>query len=196
MVADTVALVRWRGAEIIGSAPLTHYEVCVIHPDGRAEEYEPTDGIALRLYVRGLAFGHRYGFRVRAAGNNVVGPPSETVEIDAVPLYTEPPPRGQPIDIIDVDRQSLIVRLGGTECRISVWWQPLDSGWYASLEAPTNTPVLKSQRLVPGVGLLDRLDGILPGNLVLRPLGDERILDDPGRHAWRDSTHALIWEPN
>ena len=102
--------------------------------------------------------------------------------------------------LLDADRQSLIVRLDGRDCRIRVWWQPSDDngdgtmgGWYGSLEVPTNTPVVTGRRLSLNAGLLTRIDGILAGNLVMRDLGGAG--GEPGRGAFRTGTHALRWEP-
>ena len=171
------------------------YRVVVVDPDGTAQAAEDTDGPALGWRIRGLAIGHRYGFRVHAvSAANRISVASETVY--AVPVRsgrTTAPPPGQPIPLNDVDRQSLIVRLAGRDCRIRVWWQPSDASWWASLEVPANTPAIQSRRLALNSGILDRVTGVLPGNLVCRSLGG--IGTDPARDAWREPTHALVWEP-
>ena len=73
-----------------------------------------------------------------------------------------------------------------------MWWQPSDESWYGSLEVPTNTMIVSGRRLALGSGLLDRIGGVLPGNVVLRELGDTGA--EPARDAWRRPTHALLWE--
>ena len=110
-------------------------------------------------------------------------------------------PTGANIPLLDADRQSLIVRLDGSDCRIRVWWQPSDDngdgtmgGWWGSLEVPTNTPVVTGRRLSLNAGLLDRVDGILGGNLVMRDLGG--VGAEPTRSAFAQGTHALRWEPS
>ena len=98
------------------------------------------------------------------------------------------------IPLIDADRQSLIVRLAGVECRLHVWWQPSDESWWATLEAPTNTPVVRSRRLAVGSGLLDRIAGVLPGNIVLEEISGDG--DEAGRDAFVAGTHRLVWSPD
>ena len=109
-------------------------------------------------------------------------------------------PDGASIPLGDHDRQSLIVRLDGRDCRIRVWWSVADDpgdgtmgGWWGSVEVPTNTPAVSGRRLSLNAGLLDRIDGILAGNLVMRDLGGAGV--EPGRGAFRTGTHALRWEP-
>ena len=103
---------------------------------------------------------------------------------------------GSRIPLLDLDRQSLIVRLGGMDCRLTVWWQPSDSSFFAALEVPVNNPVVSGKRLAVNAGLLDRLTDVLPGNVVCRAVDEDSTQRDPGRDAWRRSTHSLVWEPN
>ena len=117
--------------------------------------------------------------------------PVEAVVYVQVPAVTLP--RGFTVPLLDRDRQSLIVRLDGRDCRIRIWWQPSDAGWWGSLEVPTNTAVVTGRRIALNAGLLDRVEGVLPGNLVMRDLGGAGV--EPGRGAFRDQTHALRWEP-
>ena len=185
----------WFAPESDGGSAIIHYEVCVIDPDGTLQPYEATDGPVLTHRVRGLAIGHRYGFRIRAV--NEVGPGPATKIIYDLPvrypvLIIRP---GQQIPLLDADRQSLIVRLGDQDCRIRIWWQPSDESWWGSLEVPVNTPAVQSVRLALNSGILDRIDDVLPGNIVMRGFGDF-IGTEPGRNAWQQSTHALVWEPN
>ena len=80
---------------------------------------------------------------------------------------------GQRIPLLDLDRQSMIVRLGGMDCRIAgVVSAERLCAWYAALESPTNSPaIISGRRLVVGAGLLDRLPDVLPGNIVCRAHG-------------------------
>ena len=140
---------------------------------GAVEPFEDTTDSNASWTVRGLGFGHRYGFRIR--GVNAVGVGAATQILYGTP--TVHPvitiPSGQPLPLLDADRQSLIVRLADKDCRVSVWWHPEELSWYGSLEIPTNTIVVRSQRLGLNIGLLDRIMDALPGNLVLRETGAE-----------------------
>ena len=182
-----------------GGSETTNYQVCVIQEDGSVEPFESTDDDSTSWRVRGLALGHRYGFRVRAvnalgAGS---GEPSELMQT-AVSSVTVASvivtPNGQLIPLIDTSRQSLILRLAEQDCRVRVWWQPSDLSWWGSIEVPVNTPAVQSRRLALNAGLLDRITDVLPGNLVMRELGNAGL--EPGRNAWSRPTHGLFWEPN
>ena len=94
------------------------------------------NGPALRWRVRGLAFHHRYGFRVRAVNSAGTGPQTPLVYAMPIRPAVVAVPPGQRIPLLDLDRQSLIVRLAGQDCRIRVWWQPSDLAWYGGLEVP------------------------------------------------------------
>lgn len=149
----------------------------------------------LRRAFRGLRQGGRYRVVLRARNSAGVSDASEAVE--AVVYVTVPDvvlPRGANIPLGDHDRQSVIVRLADHDCRIRVWWQPSDLGWWASVEVPTNTPQVTGRRMSLNAGLLDRIVDVLPGNLVMRHLGGGT--EEPGRSAFRDGTHAIRWEPN
>ena len=100
------------------------------------------------------------------------------------------------IPLLDLDRQSLIVRIDGQDCRIAVWWQPSDEAFYAALEVPVNNVVVSGSRLVVNGGILDRIPGVLPGNIVLRAIDEDSATRDPARDAWLRQTHSLIYEPN
>ena len=61
--------------------------------------------------------------------------------IEEEPPFVRPLPKpvmkmvmGQGIPFGDYDRQSLIVRLAGVDCRLHLWWQPSDQNWYMTLE--------------------------------------------------------------
>ena len=172
------------------------YQVWVISEDGSVEPFEDTEGAETEWTVRGLAFGHRYGFRIRAVNESGPGIGSEIIYETPARLTARPlvALRGSIIPLIDADRQSLIVRLNDIECRIRIWWQPSDSSWWGSLEVPVNTPAVLSRRLAVNTGLLDRIDDVLPGNIVMRSLGGEVF--EPRRDAWSRPTHALMWEPD
>ena len=186
----------WQLPMSTGGSDITSYEVQVVYPDNTMSAYESMGSMALMHRVNGLGYGYRYGFRVRARNSMGVSPATDLVYAVPVRIEGRVIPDGTVIPLLDTDRQSLIVRLGTQDCRITVWWQPEteDESWYASLEVPVNTPVTRSRRLANHSGLLDRQQGILPGNLVLRPLSDVDTAE-PDRNAWSEETHGLRWEP-
>ena len=188
----TAVDLRWEAPRFDGGTVVTHYQICVIDDSGAPSPYEDTDGPDLTWRVRGLAKGHRYSFRARAV--NIRGISRESFPAEATPRQTATTviPAGQRIPLIDADRQTLILRLANQDCLLAVWWQPSDASWWASIEVPTNTPAVTSRRLALDAGLLDRVRDVLPGNLVMRELGDAGL--EPGRDAWQRPTHALMWE--
>ena len=95
---------------------------------------------------------------------------------------------GQRVPLLDLDRQSLIVRLGGQDCRIRVWWQPSNESWFGSIEVPVNNPAKTARRLGVNTGLLDRLQDVLPGNVVCRAVDEDSGAHDPTRLAWARQT--------
>lgn len=192
-IRRTVAELTWAAPLDHGGGEILYYEVCVINEDGSIEPFERTDGPETVWRVRGLAYGHRYGFRVRARNSAGNGPPAATVETAMLLVPSRTIPDGTALPVLDTDRQSFIVRIANQDCRLRVWWQPSDSAWYGSLEVPTNTPIVQGRRLALNSGLLDRLTDVLPGNIVMRELGEAG--EEPARDAWRRPTHALMWEP-
>ena len=184
----------WQAPAYNGGSTITHYQICVIDEDGTVQPFENTDDARLSWRVRGLAFGHEYGFRVRAVNSVGVGPATDIVTTIPIPASVITIPAGHRIPLIDTDRQSLIIRLADIDCRLTVFWQPSDVAWYATLEVPVNTIVVSSKRLAVDSGILDRVKDILPGNIFCRALESERA--EPQRDAWRRPTHALIWTPD
>jgi hypothetical protein len=179
----------------ISGGEVDGYEVRVRDEAGGTCGWERVGGAGLRHRFRRLRAGGRYSAVVRAWNLAGVSDASETV---AETVYRQPAdvplPAGSTIPIEDHDRQSLIVVLAGLEVRIRIWWQPSDGGWWASLESPPDVPVVSGRRLALNAGLLDRIDGILAGNLVMRDLGGVGV--EPGRGAFGTGTHAIRWEPN
>ena len=172
---------RRRGA-------ITRYEARLIDEVGQTIGWESAgDGTARSRRFRGLRASGRYRAVVRARNLAGVSDPSEQAEGApcVMPAAVTLPP-GATLPLGDHDRQSLIVRLDGRDCRVRVWWSPSDDngdgtmgGWWGSLEVPTNTPVVTGRRLSLNAGLLDRIpDGILAGNLVMRDLGGVGV--EPG----------------
>ena len=184
----------WQVPLFDGGTPITGYEVCVVDAFGAVQPFEPT-GAGTRATVRGLAFGQRYGFQVRAV--NTAGSGSQSPLVDAVPAPVSVlmVPSGDPLPLIDTDRQSFIVRLAGVDCRVRVRWQPSDLAWYADLEVPVNTPVVSGRRLTVDSGLLGMRPGVLSGDLVVRALDDSDEGVDPVRDAWERGSHGIVWEP-
>ena len=183
----------WRAPAYDGGAAISGFEVCVVPPFGDPEPFEAASTAGHR--VRGLARGHRYGFRVRAV--NTAGQGAQSALVYAIPaeVPTVTVPVGFLIPLIDTDRQSLIVRLGSVDCRVLVWWQPTDVSWYASLEVPLGTPVMSGRRLAVNAGLLANRAGVLDGDVVCRAVDDADSQRDPDRFAWGIGSHGLFWEP-
>ena len=185
----------WEPPITDGGGAITAYEALLVDEVGQTIGWEAAgDGDARQHRFRGLREGGRYRAVVRA--RNLAGTSDASEQVEGAPCVmpaavTLPP--GATIPLGDHDRQSLIVRLDGRDCRVRVWWQPSDSGWWGSLEVPTNTTVVTGRRLGLNAGLLDRIDGILAGNLVMRDLGGVGV--EPGRDAFAAGTHALRWEP-
>ena len=194
-VTDSVVELTWREPVNNGGGAILHYEIRTILPDGTFEQFEATDDESLSWRVRGLAAGMSYGFQVRAVNAAGAGPIAAVVNAvvrqPVVPLVGV----GQRIPILpDPARQSLIVRLDDTDCRLSIWWQPWDEAWYGSVEAPVNSRVATARRLAVNAGILDRAVSPLSVNIVCRVLdsADDRL--EPGREAWSLPTHGLFVE--
>ena len=192
--SGTVVELTWQVPLITGIGPITDYEISVIDENGHQGPWESTGSTETKFMVRGLAFGRRYGFRVR--GVNSDGSGTESVVFYATPqrspVVTLRP--GQRMPLLDADRQSVIVRLNNIDCRVSAWWQPSDSSYYGSLEVPVNTNVVRSRRLAVNSGLLDRVRDVLPGNVVFRALEDGT--PEAKRGAFAAPTHGLFWMPD
>lgn len=150
--------------------------------------------------IKGLAKSDRAVVLLRGVdGNGVLGEWEEIGIQTTVGIPVQPDYVGT-IPLIDADRQSLKIRLpsatgGLIECRLIVWWQPSDAGWWAILEAPVNTLAVGSVRLALNCGILDGASGVLDGNIVMRAtlLGGT---DEPTRASFADKTHELRWEQN
>ena len=184
--------VQWSPPQDSGSSPIVEYEVGIW--DGTTTEWETTTETDAHRVV-GLVDGAVYGFSVRATNSAGTGPPSLQVTATPAPPGTATVTVGNRLNILDLDRQSQIVRLGPIEVQLIVWWQPLDGHWYASIDVPVNTRIVSGRRMVVGAGLLDRLGNTIGGNIVCRPLAEDYIFVDPMRNAWREGTHGLFWEP-
>lgn len=183
----------WDAPLSDGGVPVTGYEVCVIDEFGTPEPFRPS-GAATSHRVRGLAFGHNYGFRVRAV--NSAGPGAQTGLVHETPVRRSVliVPPGEQIPLVGAFRQELIVRLGGVDCGLLVWWQPDQAGWYASLEVPVGTAVVRGRRLAVNAGLLGQTPGVLAGDVVCRAIDADHLLADPGLDSWTFDHHGLFWE--
>ena len=103
---------------------------------------------------------------------------------------------GAKLPIIDVDRQSMILRLNGKDCRYRLWYAPSDGYWYQSLEVPVNNIVIDGRRVTKNAPLLpDNLanDLLAGGNIWCRTAD---VIDDPqGRDAF-PNLHRMEYEVN
>ena len=182
-------------AQTLESA-LTKYQIRVIDDLNIARPWQDTAEAGIEgVRVWGLATGHQYGFQVRAVNNEGTGPDSPTVYarpqwVPIVPAHTQD--GFHPISIPD---QTFTVRLGGITCRVHIRWHTISQGWYASLEAPVNTPVVYNRRLSVNSRLLSGMPSPLNGDIICSALSDQYTDQDPGFTAWVDETHALVWVP-
>ena len=97
------------------------------------------------------------------------------------------------IPLLPVNRQRLVVRLGGVECRILVAYSPSQAAWYATVEAPVGTPIASGRRMTTDSGLLSRRRSPIGGDIAVRALGAVSAAE-PGRMPW-GTTHSLVYEP-
>ena len=195
-ISRSAVRVSWSEPEDLGGGRIEAYEVETILPGEVTGRWERTAGPELSSTVRGLAEGRRYRFRVRAVNQAGAGAAiASSVEAVARDPVQAPSGTGRRIPLLpEPARQSLIVRLQDVDCRLTVWWQPWDEGWYGSLEIPVNTPAVQARRLAANAGLLDRIVTPLTVNIVCRPLdsADDRL--EPGRNAWAEPSHGLFVE--
>ncbi len=189
----TSATIAWRPPP--GDAAPTGYRIEATGPDGLLIGSFSADADARSIKIAGLAAGQAYTFWVRAVlGSSVVWSPPVVAYLDVA--ADAPALKGAIIPIADEDNQTVIVRLGGVDCRIHLWWQPSDESWYASMEVPVNTLVVAGRRVAVNSGLLDRVAAAerVGGNVFCRAGDDDSRYTDPERDAWGRHTHFLIWE--
>ena len=108
----TAVILSWIPPVDSGTAPILSYDVSV---DGGS--WENTGSPATTRRIAGLAIGGRYSFRVRPVTADGVG--DATPFVYATPLRTSPDFAtlpGESVPLENVDRQSLVVRLGGFDC--------------------------------------------------------------------------------
>ena len=183
----------WAAPANLGGAALTHYQVDVL--DNVGDPIFTTDVAPENTYyvIRGLLRFANYQVRVSAVNRAGASIPTETLAATPARRAQEVTTEGVILPLLAADRQTFVVRLGDMDCTLSLWWQPWDSGWYASMEVPTNNPILTGKRVTLNGGLLDRLPDVLPGNIVCRGLAVSS--DEPGYTAFATPTHAMVWEP-
>ena len=100
--------------------------------------------------------------------------------------------RMEEIPLISADRQRVAIRVGGLDAVITVWWQPRQGEWFASLEVPRGAPLVSGRVLAADAPLLGGIVSPLKGDIWCRPAGGAAVA--PGRDAW-GTTHRLTWEP-
>ena len=177
-----------------GGAAVGGYEVNAYPTGDVPGVWEPV-GLDTSFVVRGLAQGRTYTFLVRA--RNAAGVSISSDPVSATPLTVGaqlPPAPAYAILLADAVRQSQIVRLGDTDGRLIVWWQPSDRAWYMSVERPVNTRLVSGRRMTVGVDLISEVEADV--SLTVWPLSDNDVVVDPGRDAWRRGTHILVWAPS
>lgn len=141
--------------------------------------------------VRGLAPLQSYQIAVRARSATQSGP--------EVTLDVSMPPRPKPeltgvgvrLPLLSVNRQQIVVRIESIDCQLTIWWQPRDSAWYATLEIPTGNRVVSSRRIATDAPILAGTPSRLRGDIYCRSLSSAK--PEPGLEAW-GTTHALFHE--
>ena len=184
----------WAQPANLGGAALLHYQVDVLDNVGDPIFTTDVDPDSTHYVIRGLLRFANYQVRVSAVNRAGASVPTETLAATPAHRAQEVTTEGVILPLLAADRQTFVVRLGEMDCTLSLWWQPWDSGWYASMEVPTNNPILTGKRVTLNGGLLDRLPDVLPGNIVCRGLAVSS--DEPGYTAFATPTHAMVWEPN
>lgn len=92
------------------------------------------------------------------------------------------------IPIIDQPRQSLGTIIGGQSVIIRLHWQPYDAHWYIGMRFRDGRSIIEGVRIITGANLADGAREGFIGKLEVEGI------DDPGRFAWRDETHRLIYD--
>ena len=93
------------------------------------------------------------------------------------------------IPIIDEPRQSLGTILGGQSVHITLAWQPSDKHWYLGMKWRDGRDILAGVRLIAGANLAEGARHEFNGAIQVEGNGN------PGRTAWRDETHRLVFIP-
>ena len=97
------------------------------------------------------------------------------------------------VDLLNVGRQTLSIRIGGLYCHLKLWRQPEDGYWYINVEAPGGTPVVVGRRLTSNTPVLNGRISLLAGDLLCVPLA--RGLGDPDTAGPWGVTHNLVYAP-
>ena len=97
--------------------------------------------------------------------------------------------------LIPINRQSIATVVQRQAIRLSVWRQPFDGRWYASLWFPEDTPIVIGRKLTLGQTLLAGVRSDFVGDFRIKPLveGDASY---PGEKAFGEpdtpgATHSL-----
>ena len=91
------------------------------------------------------------------------------------------------IPVIDQPRQSLGTIIGGQSVQIRLAWQPYDKHWYIGMRWRDGRSIIEGVRIISGANLTDGAREGFVGRLEVEGTGD------PGRYAWRDETHRLVF---
>ena len=86
-------------------------------------------------------------------------------------------------------RQTMTVNLDGQNVDVSLWWQPLSSAWYVSVDTRAGVAITRGRQIASGVRLIR--SAAFAGELVAVPAALEGA-DDLGERPW-GSSHQLAW---
>ena len=92
------------------------------------------------------------------------------------------------IPVENVSRQTMTVRLGGQDIRLTIWRQPR-GGWYFTAEVGQEA-IAGGKRMQPNVQLLGPVNGVA-GFLLCLPLRAGNV-NGLGEEPWGRS-HRLLW---
>ena len=96
------------------------------------------------------------------------------------------------IPLRNVPRQSLKVTLDGQIVIFTVWWQPFDKHWYATIET-FYVVLARSRRLQANIDLLSGISVTFDGVLSVLQQGEVEQIPGPSENPW-GRTHSLVWE--
>lgn len=96
------------------------------------------------------------------------------------------------LPLIQTPRQAFATVVGGQDIRVTLWYQPRDKSWYASIEFPVGAPLISGRRVVLDGPLIGARPSSFAGDIFCRALSAD--VGEPGPEPW-GATHQLVYEP-